>query len=79
MLDRMSDASRIVDKLNSKKLLVRKECPNDRRSVDIVITDKGLELLQSLDYIDNTSEQFFKSLSPKEITTLNDLLDKLRD
>lgn len=79
MLDRMSDASRIVDKLNSKKLLVRRECPNDRRSVDIVITDKGLELLKSLDYIDKTSEQLFKSLSPKEITTLNDLLDKLRD
>ena len=79
MLDRMSDASRIVDKLNSKKLLVRRECPNDRRSVDIVITDKGLEILKALDYIDTTSEQLFKSLSPTEISTLNDLLDKLRD
>ncbi len=79
MLDRMSDASRIVDKLNLKKLVVRSECTDDRRSVDIIITDKGLELLKSLDYIDTTSEQLFKSLSPKEIKTLNDLLDKLRD
>jgi len=79
MLDRMSDASRIVDKLNLKKLVVRSECPNDRRSVDIVITDKGLEILKALDYIDTTSEQLFKSLSPTEISTLNDLLDKLRD
>lgn len=79
MLDRMSDASRIVDKLNTKKLLVRRECPNDRRSVDILITDKGLQLLQSLDYIDETSKKIFSSLSPDEINTLNALLDKLRD
>jgi DNA-binding MarR family transcriptional regulator len=79
MLDRMSDASRIVDKLNVKKLLIRKECPNDRRSVDVVITDKGLQLLQSLDYIDENSKQIFSPLSSEEINTLNTLLDKLRD
>lgn len=79
MLDRMSDASRIVDKLNKKKLLIRRECPNDRRSVDVLITDKGLELLQSLDYIDDTSIQILSALSPEEINTLNTLLDKLRD
>ncbi len=79
MLDRMSDASRIVDKLYAKKLLIRKECPNDRRSVDVLITDKGLELLNSLDYIDDLSKQNIKSLTNDEINTLNDLLDKLRD
>lgn len=79
MLDRMSDASRIVDKLNAKELIKRTETQTDRRFVDIVITDKGLELLQSLDYIDETSEQLFKSLSIKDINSLNDLLDKLRD
>ena len=78
MLDRMSDASRIVDKLNTKELLIRRECMNDRRSVDVVITDKGLKLLQSLDYIDETSKQIFKALSFEEIITLNNLLDKLR-
>lgn len=79
MLDRMSDTSRIVDKLYSKKLLQRNECPNDRRSVNVVISDKGLELLKSLDYIDNLSKQMLKSLSVEEINTLNDLLDKIRD
>lgn len=79
MLDRMSDASRIVDKLLLKKLLVRKECPNDRRSVNVTITDKGLELLKSLDYVDELAKQSLKSLSDAEINTLNTLLDKLRD
>ncbi|MES2567932.1 MAG: MarR family transcriptional regulator [Bacteroidota bacterium] len=79
MLDRMSDASRIVDKLKTKKLLLRKECPNDRRSVDVVITDKGLELLKSLDHIDENSKNIFNSLSSQEVRQLNTLLDKLRD
>ncbi len=79
MLDRMSDASRIVDKLNAKELLKRTEAQNDRRCVDVVITEKGLQLLQSLDYIDETSEQLFRSLSNNDINLLNDLLDKLRD
>jgi len=79
MLDRMSDASRIVDKLNSKKLVVKRECPKDRRIVDVVITEKGLELLKSLNYIDKTAEKSFKTLSDKEINDLNNLLDKLRD
>ncbi len=79
MLDKMSDASRIIDKLKIKKLVVRKECPNDRRSVDILITEKGLELLKSLDAVDEAPKELFKSLTISEIKTLNDLLDKLRD
>ena len=79
MLDRMSDASRIVDKLFAKKLLIRKECPNDRRNVDVLITEEGLDLLKSLDHVDALSKQMIKSLTDQEINTLNDLLDKLRD
>ena len=79
MLDRMSDTSRIVDKLFTKKLLQRNECPNDRRSVNVIITDKGLELLKSLDHVDDIAKQTLKSLTTEEINTLNDLLDKLRD
>lgn len=78
MLDKMSDASRIIDKLLLKKLVVRKQCPNDRRSVDVVITDKGLELLKSFDKIDVESENIVKALSPNEVELLNHLLDKLR-
>ena len=79
MLDRMSDTSRIVDKLYTKKLLLRKESLSDRRSVDVIISDKGLELLKSLDYIDDLSKQAINSLSNDEINTLNNLLDKIRD
>lgn len=78
MLDKMSDASRIVDKLKTKKLLIRRECPHDRRSVDVIITDKGLELLKSLDNIDDDFKGIFDSLSVEEIQHLNGLLDKLR-
>lgn len=79
MLDRMSDASRIVDKLKAKDLLDRRECPVDRRSVDILITDKGLELLKSMDNIEENFKSVFKTLTEEEMKTLNHLLDKLRD
>jgi DNA-binding MarR family transcriptional regulator len=79
MLDRMSDASRIVDKLKAKELVDRRECPVDRRSVDILITDKGLELLKSMDSIDENFKGVFKTLTDEEMKTLNHLLDKLRD
>ena len=79
MLDRMSDASRIVDKLKAKGLLDRRECPVDRRSVDILITEQGLQLLTSMDSIDENFKQYFKSLTEEEMKTLNHLLDKLRD
>lgn len=78
MLDRMSDASRIIDKLKNKGLVARSECPNDRRNVDLIITEKGLELLKSLDFIDDNHKNTFKNLSATELKMLNDLLDKLR-
>lgn len=78
MLDRMSDASRIVDKLKAKDLLDRRECPNDRRNVDLFITEKGLELLKQMDYIDEEFKTIFKNLNSAEIKQLNELLDKAR-
>ena len=79
MLDRMSDASRIVDKLVAKGLVIRHECPNDRRSVNLLISEKGLTLLKSLDVIDEQMKEIFNTLSEKEVGELNRLLDKLRD
>lgn len=78
MLDRMSDASRIVDKLVAKKLVMRKQSDCDKRSVDVIISDTGLNLLQSLDVLDEKPKELLKSLSQAEITELNNLLDKLR-
>jgi DNA-binding MarR family transcriptional regulator len=78
MLNKMSNASRLVDKLKSKDLVKRDECPSDRRQVDILITEKGLRLLELLE---NQVEESHKStlhLTENEAIQLNDLLDKLR-
>ncbi len=78
MLDRMSDASRIVDKLVLKGYVERNQCPEDRRSVNLLISEKGLQLLQKLEFIDNATNEIFKNLNQKQMETLNGLLDDLR-
>lgn len=74
----MSDASRIVDKLVAKSLIERHSCPADRRQIHLLISPKGLDLLKSLDFIDEETKNIFGSISEKEIDTLNLLLDELR-
>ncbi len=78
MLDRMSDASRNVDKLVVKGLVSRATCDEDRRSVDLTISEKGLELLKQLDFVDDAGVEVFKNLNEAELQSLNELLDKLR-
>jgi len=78
MLDRMSDASRIVDKLVEKGLMERKICRDDRRQVDLFINKKGLDLLKKLDFVDEATVKIFTELSDKEVEQLNHLLDHLR-
>ncbi len=78
MLDRMSDASRIVDKLVKKNLITRDQCPSDRRSINLLITEKGLNLLKKMDVIDEANNHLFNSLSTEEVNLLNDLLDNMR-
>jgi DNA-binding MarR family transcriptional regulator len=78
MLDKMSDASRIVERLRQKGFVTRKECPTDRRNVDITITESGLAKLACLDAKTEQMEKIFATLTELEIETLNGLLDKLR-
>lgn len=79
MLDKSSNASRLVDKLVLKELVERKECPNDRRAVDIIITDKGLEVLSKLDIvIKDFHQDIEKNITKEEAEQLNDLLNKIR-
>ena len=78
MLNKMSNASRLVEKLKIKDLVKREECPSDRRQVDILITDKGLHLLETLQKQVEESHQSFVHLRIEEVNQLNDLLDKLR-
>jgi len=80
MIDKMSNASRLVEKLRQKDLVLRKECPNDRRRVDIVLTDKGLELIEvASTAIEEYLQEQLQSISIEEAKILNDLLDKMRD
>jgi len=78
MLDRMSDASRIVDKLVAKGYIIRNSCPSDRRAVNLLISEKGMELLRELDFVDESTRDIFKNLSPAQIDQLNELLDTMR-
>ena len=79
MIDKASNASRIVEKLRAKKLVERSVSTNDRRAVDVKITDAGLELLSKIDHIED--EFFFgtSSLTVDEAKMLNYLLDKGRE
>ncbi len=78
MLDKMSDASRLVDRLLEKGLLERNTCENDRRRVDITITQKGLDLLVNIDRDEDSFYNHMQNISFEEAKLLNDLLDRLR-
>lgn len=79
MLDKMSNASRIVDKLFAKDYVDRKSCPNDRRAVDIIITEKGSKLLEEVNIrLYELFDEKSKALTTEETQQLNILLDKIR-
>ncbi|AGA77849.1 MarR family winged helix-turn-helix transcriptional regulator [Echinicola vietnamensis] len=78
MLNKMSNASRLVEKLKQKGLADRKECPTDRRQVDITITAAGNKLLQQLDEEIKSFNHDVINLDEEEVNMLNSLLDKLR-
>lgn len=78
MIDKMSDSSRLVERLLQKKLISKSSCENDKRAVDVTITNKGLELLDSMEPSIASIERIFASLSAAEIKLLNDILDKIR-
>jgi len=79
MLDKMSDASRIVDRLVKKKLVERTTNKEDKRLVDIKISDEGLALLEKMDNtIEVHAQSPFKNLTSDEQYKLDELLDKMR-
>lgn len=79
MLDKMSNASRLVEKLKQKELVERKQCEKDRRQVDVVITKKGIELLEKMNtHFDKFEAENLKAITKDEARELNRILDKLR-
>jgi len=78
MLDKMSDTSRIVDRLVLKGLVDKKTCPSDKRLVDISITKEGKKVLATIDQKEKEMMAVITNLNQKEMKILNGLLDKMR-
>lgn len=78
MIDRMSNASRIVDRLEAKGLVAREVCLVDRRAKDVLITQKGLDLLDEVEVASKLWMERFNEITEDKIKAANDLLDELR-
>ncbi|MDR6301228.1 MarR family winged helix-turn-helix transcriptional regulator [Mesonia maritima] len=80
MVNKMSNTTRLVDKLIEKNLVDRCICEENRRKVEIFITEKGLKLLAEIDpLIEDKEKEITQNLNQNEITQLNSLLEKLND
>ena len=78
MLDKMSNTSRLVDKMLAKDLLRREICPNNRRQVEIVLTEKGLALCNKVSKEVDQLRKGNVKITKKEAEELNRILDKMR-
>jgi len=79
LLDKMSDTSRMVDRLCQKGLVIRSVCPSDKRLVDVTLSEAGEKLLAHLDLISHEMDDILVSLDEEDARQLSDLLDKIRD
>ena len=78
MIDKMSNASRLVEKLRKKTMIHRKPCQIDKRQVDVCITTKGLEILSEIDALMGRYEAQFMHLNVEDVKRANQVLDDLR-
>jgi MarR family 2-MHQ and catechol resistance regulon transcriptional repressor len=79
MIHRMSNTSRLVDKLIEKGLVKRAVCKENRRKVDIFITQKGLDLLNEIEpMLDKSEKEITAALSKKEMEQLLQLITKIK-
>jgi len=78
MIDKNSNATRLVEKLRIKGFIKREICSDNRRQVDISITPKGLDILDKIEKDSESFHSFLKVLTPEEMEQLNTLLDKVR-
>jgi DNA-binding MarR family transcriptional regulator len=80
MIDKMSNASRLVEKLRQKGYVKRTECSEDRRRVDIVITDLGLEMVdQASQALEAMMNELFEGIPEAEAVQVNQVLDQMRE
>lgn len=77
MVNKMSNTTRLVDKLIDKGLVSRTVCPSNRRKVEILITEKGIRELKKIDgYIENAEDLIVKEFTEQDLHSLNELLNK---
>ncbi len=79
MLDKQPDVSRLIDRLEAKSLVSRTINLEDRRKMDVIITEKGLALLKEMDPAVSGFDDVFAGLADEEADQINKLLDKARD
>ncbi len=79
MLDKMSDTSRLVARLQKKSLVQKAISNKDKRFADVVISQKGLDLLNKMEIIENEIDNLFKKLSDYDLEQLNTILDKIKE
>lgn len=79
MVTKKSNTTRLVDKLIKKQLVLRKQCPSNRRKIEITITPSGLSLLNKLDTaVDGAEDKITQQLNPTEQEQLNTMLNIIR-
>jgi MarR family 2-MHQ and catechol resistance regulon transcriptional repressor len=79
LLDKMSDTSRMVDRLCQKGLVVRSTCPSDKRLVDVTLSESGQQLLLEMDRLNEEMDNILGGLSDEQAHQLSDLLDLIRE
>ncbi|MBF6642394.1 MarR family transcriptional regulator [Flavobacterium sp. J49] len=79
MIAKNSNTTRLIDKLLLKDFVTREVCPDNRRKIEVLITQKGLDVLTELDpKVDQHEKIFAANLSQTELEQLNVLLEKYR-
>lgn len=80
MISKMSNTTRLVDKLIKKNYVQRVQCETNRRKVDITITEEGLKALDVINFeVDKAESKMTDNLTTKELEQINNLLNKLRN
>ncbi len=80
MVAKTSNTTRLVDKLLLKEFVTRNVCPENRRKIEVLITQKGLDTLTELEpKVKEHEKSFSKKLTPEELKQLNELLEKYRN
>ena len=78
MIDKMSDTSRIVERMVKKEFVYKQVSKQDKRLVDVTLSLKGLTTINKLEKKAEELDSVINNLNTQEVAQLNNLLDKIR-